>query len=137
MSTAFVTISGVCIALLLSYLVDGFYFGKEFAIPSANIVIYNVLSSDRGPDLYGVESWRFYFSNLFVNFNVSLGFVCIALSLGFKRVFSNRVGIVSFASLLIWFAAMQSRPHKEERFLFVIYPCICLLASYVNMCFLI
>ena len=44
--------SGVSIALLLSYLVDGFYFGKDFAIPSANIVIYNVLSSDRGPDLY-------------------------------------------------------------------------------------
>ena len=51
-STAFVTVAGVSIALLLSYLVDGFYFGKDFAIPSANIVIYNVLSSDRGPDLY-------------------------------------------------------------------------------------
>ena len=53
-STAFVTVAGVSIALLLSYLVDGFYFGKDFAIPSANIVIYNVLSSDRGPDLYVV-----------------------------------------------------------------------------------
>ena len=80
---------------------------------------------------YGVESWRFYFSNLFVNFNASLAFVCVALSLGLKRVFSNRVGIVCFASALIWFSAMQSRPHKEERFLFVIYPCICVLASYV------
>ena len=81
---------------------------------------------------YGVESWRFYFSNLFVNFNISLVFVCVALSLGLKRVLSNRVGIVSFASALIWFSAMQSRPHKEERFLFVIYPCICVLASYVS-----
>ena len=83
---------------------------------------------------YGVESWRFYFSNLFVNFNLSLAFVCVALSLGLKKVFSNRVGIVSFASALIWFSAMQSRPHKEERFLFVIYPCICVLSSYVCVC---
>lgn len=65
-----------------------------------------------------------------MNFNFSLIFVGLALSFGLKRLMKNRVKIVALASMLIWFAAMQSRPHKEERFLFVIYPCICLLSSH-------
>lgn len=64
-STGLVTLAGVLLALALSYLIDGYYFGRDIVIPSANIVIYNVLSSDRGPDLYVEESLSHRFISFF------------------------------------------------------------------------
>ena len=33
------------------------------------------------------------------------------------------------ASLFLWLAAMQSRAHKEERFLYAVYPLLCFAAA--------
>eukprot|EP00058_Branchiostoma_floridae_P005995 XP_002591483.1 hypothetical protein BRAFLDRAFT_105255 [Branchiostoma floridae] len=55
--------------------------------------------SDHGPDIYGVEPWTFYFLNGFLNFNVVFLMGLVAMPLG------------------------------EERFLFPVYPLICLCAA--------
>lgn len=48
--------------------IDSDTYGRVVIAP-LNIVLYNVFSSSRGPDLYGTEPWHFYFVNGFLNFN--------------------------------------------------------------------
>jgi alpha-1,2-mannosyltransferase len=39
------------------------------------------------------------------------------------------------APMVLWFALLTSRPHKEERFLFPVYPLVCLAAAWaVHFC---
>lgn len=49
-------------------LVDTHYYGK-FVLAPLNIVAYNVFSK-HGANLYGVETWFFYYLNCFLNLNV-------------------------------------------------------------------
>lgn len=50
--------------------VDTAYYGYG-TFSSWNIVAYNVFGSEgRGPELYGVEPWSFFFKNLALNFNL-------------------------------------------------------------------
>lgn len=51
-------------------LTDSLYYGKLVIAP-LNIVLYNVFSP-HGANLYGIEPWTFYFSNLLLNFNLVL-----------------------------------------------------------------
>ena len=50
--------------------IDSHYYGKTTIAP-LNIVTYNVLSSDKGSDLYGTEPWTFYLFNGILNFNLA------------------------------------------------------------------
>src|SRR5262245_21270639 len=51
-----------------SILIDH-YFYHQWVFAVGNIIRYNVFDSSRGPTLYGVEPWTFYFVNSFLNFN--------------------------------------------------------------------
>jgi len=110
-----VTILGAVYILLPLTLIERFYYGK-WAIPSANALIYNLISND--PSRFGVESWTYYLKNLLLNFNVFLPFV----------IFQKEIDWVTFTVLASFFAfSMQA--HKEERFLYHIYPLISLLSA--------
>ena len=124
-----------------------------------NIVFYNVFSGPgKGPEIYGTEPWWFYFANLALNFNIMLplGLLCAPLlvrlfcdkysseatELMFDQVLFHLLSMpnsqdrVSTSTLFnfsiqfyIWLVIFSSQPHKEERFMFVAYPTICLSAA--------
>ncbi|BES97102.1 Alg9-like mannosyltransferase family [Nesidiocoris tenuis] len=126
-------IISVCIILLPMVRIDSLYFGRLVAAPW-NIVIYNVFTS-HGPDLYGVEPWYFYLLNGFLNFNfiyISAMVTPAALWAVSKLVSVNARNpaclpySLSILPLYLWLIVFTLQPHKEERFLFPVYPLVCL-----------
>ncbi|CAJ0606550.1 unnamed protein product [Cylicocyclus nassatus] len=141
-------VSGIVVGgSLLS--VDSYYYGKRVLAP-LNIVLYNVFSG-HGPDLYGVEPLSYYIKNLVLNWNIaailaplaiplsSLNYLCswkalnehkkwgIPVHPSYWRHYSSL--FLLFASLSAWCIIFFNQPHKEERFLFPVYPLIALMAA--------
>ena len=121
--------------LLPCLIIDSYYYGKP-VIACLNILLYNVFT-DHGPDLYGTEPLSYYLLNGFLNFNfifILALFSIIIIPLCEIIIKSKYKGyrpptlLYSFTLLpmYIWVAIFFSQPHKEERFLFPIYPLICL-----------
>ncbi|KAK7489300.1 hypothetical protein BaRGS_00019408 [Batillaria attramentaria] len=117
----------LAVLLLPVVLIDTYYFGKLVIAP-LNIVLYNVFS-DHGPDLYGVEPLSYYLFNGFLNFNVV--FLMALVSLPVAMIVSWVLQLPSkskppvwltMAPMYIWILIFFTRPHKEERFLFPVYP---------------
>uniref|UniRef100_A0A182YI89 Mannosyltransferase n=1 Tax=Anopheles stephensi TaxID=30069 RepID=A0A182YI89_ANOST len=111
-------------------LIDSLYFGT-FTVAALNIIRYNVFTS-HGPDLYGVEPVMFYAKNLFLNHNITLVLslsyplvVVIAAALGIRNT-KNRLspmqGLWLMSPLYLWLLVFVIQPHKEERFIFPVYP---------------
>jgi Alg9-like mannosyltransferase family len=92
-----------------------------------NFIQYNVIGGGES-SLYGVESWPFYLINGTLNFGVALPaalFLAPAALLGAIDVTSARITTRTawaVAPLYVWIAAISALPHKEERFLYVVYP---------------
>jgi alpha-1,2-mannosyltransferase len=113
--------------------IDYEYYQKWMIVP-LNIVLYNVLNTDpsRGPNLYGTEPWHFYLQNGLLNFNIA--FLLALLSaltvfLGKNQVMTKEHGWrLSF--FYLWLFVFMKQPHKEERFIYVVYPLICWNASF-------
>lgn len=113
--------------------IDSFFY-RKFVIVPLQIVLYNVFGGDLGPDLYGTAAWHYYSANLLLNFNVIYLFAVasvILVPLTYK-LFGTGSGsaplnktLVKLASFYIWTAIFTAQPHKEERFMFVIYPLLC------------
>lgn len=118
------------VLLVLSVLVDYHYYGR-WTSSVMNLLIYNVLGGGES-HLYGTEGPLFYLRNAFNNFNFC--FVLALLFIAFipltKRKYAPDLFIV-VSPLYIWLAFMSLQPHKEERFLYPIYPLICIAASAV------
>merc|ERR1711962_1606859 len=114
--------------------IDSHYYGKTVLAP-LNIVLYNVFGGG-GPDLYGVEPWTFYFINGLLNFNIV--FIMALVSLPVCVILGRMTGEhehplkipvwLTLSGLYIWVIIFFTRPHKEERFLFPVYPLILLNA---------
>ncbi|ESN96300.1 hypothetical protein HELRODRAFT_68493, partial [Helobdella robusta] len=127
----------LCLTPLI--LIDSYYYGKLVVAPF-NIILYNVFS-EHGPDLYGVEPWTFYFFNSFLNFNFAFPLALISLPILVGELFYlitlknyQAFNLLTFfhtsiLGMYIWIAVFFTRPHKEERFLFPMYPLICLCAA--------
>ncbi|KAK4484676.1 hypothetical protein RD792_007265 [Penstemon davidsonii] len=116
--------------MALSVFVDYFYYGK-WTSSVLNLLIYNVLGGGES-HLYGTEGPLFYLRNGFNNFNF-----CFVLALLFivmfpiaKKKYAPEL-LVIISPIYIWLAFMSLQPHKEERFLYPIYPLICVAASAV------
>lgn len=128
---AFVSGTIVSVALLgLSALVDHYYY-KRWTSSVLNLLLYNVLGGGES-HLYGVEGPLFYLRNGFNNFNF-----CFVLALLFpitllvhivRRKYVPEL-LVIISPVYIWLGFMSLQPHKEERFLYPIYPLICVAAS--------
>ncbi|EDO35244.1 predicted protein [Nematostella vectensis] len=118
-------ISLIAILVTLVY-VDTYFYGKMVITP-LNIVMYNVFGKG-GADLYGVEPWTYYFRNGFLNFNIV--FLLAFLVLPIVVIPSSILPIwLPISGMYIWIAIFFTRPHKEERFLFPIYPLFCLFGA--------
>lgn len=128
----FVSFVGWCIIALVIFLVplvliDSYYFGKLVVAPF-NIMLYNVFSQ-HGPDLYGVEPLSYYLFNGFLNFNVifflALLSIPVVLLLGLitRLPTNDRIPLwLLLSPMYIWILIFFTQPHKEERFLFPVYP---------------
>ncbi|XP_015748741.1 PREDICTED: alpha-1,2-mannosyltransferase ALG9-like [Acropora digitifera] len=134
----------LCVVSLILFLgpliyIDSFYYGKTVVAP-LNIVLYNVFGKG-GPSLYGVEPWTFYFLNGALNFNVAFPLALLSLpACVFVRLLNIQTPLKKFPSsvlpvwltlsgMYIWVLIFFTRPHKEERFLFPIYPFFCLFGA--------
>ncbi|XP_036076395.1 alpha-1,2-mannosyltransferase ALG9 isoform X3 [Rousettus aegyptiacus] len=116
--------------------IDSYYYGKLVIAP-LNIVLYNVFTP-HGPDLYGTEPWYFYLINGFLNFNVVFALALLVLPLTslmeylLQRFHVQNLGHpywLTLAPMYIWLIIFFIQPHKEERFLFPVYPLICLCGA--------
>lgn len=128
-------VSGTTI-LLPTVAIDSVYFGK-LTIAPLNIVFYNVFTS-HGPDLYGTEPWTYYFVNGFLNYNLiwllalaTPAILCAAAWLIPSKTSSTLYlpYYLSLAPLYLWLFVFWVQPHKEERFLFPIYPMIAMCGA--------
>ncbi|KAI0308111.1 asparagine-linked glycosylation 9 protein isoform a [Multifurca ochricompacta] len=126
--------------------IDSYFYGKVTAV-FWNIVKYNVFSdASRGPGLYGTEPWYYYFLNLSLNFNILLPmalFSLPALAITYKidrRRLGNAIPSVEQSSpfrllalrllpLYIWIGILSVQPHKEERFMYPVFPLVCFNAA--------
>lgn len=117
-------------------LIDSTYFGK-FTFAPLNLIIYNVFTS-HGPNLYGVEPISYYFINGFLNFNViwllAMVTPIMILLCHFYIPAKSRPTLylpyyLSLSPFYAWLIVFCIQPHKEERFLFPIYPMVCLCGA--------
>ena len=100
--------------------------------------MYNVLGgSGRGPSAFGTEPANFYIKNLLLNFNVwfvlaGLAVPVLALQFVAQRGNSRFTlirGLFFTAPFYLWLGLFSLQAHKEERFMYPIYPCIALNAA--------
>lgn len=109
------------------------YFYQKFDFVPLNIVFYNVFGGEgEGPEIFGVEPFSYYILNLLLNFNIIffcafIGLFVNAFIIEQKNGFKTIIG--ASLPLLIWSIIFGTQPHKEERFLYPIYPLIALNAS--------
>ncbi|XP_034937310.1 alpha-1,2-mannosyltransferase ALG9 [Chelonus insularis] len=116
--------------------IDSVYYGKLVIAPF-NLIYYNIFTS-HGPDLYGTAPLSYYLINGFLNFNfifIAALFTPLALLLAWAVVPAKPRSKyclpywLSLAPLYLWMIVIFSQAHKEERFLFPIYPMICLAGA--------
>ncbi|XWS27334.1 hypothetical protein CRYUN_Cryun26dG0106300 [Craigia yunnanensis] len=128
---AFLSGAVTSIALLaLSILVDYYYY-QRWTSSVFNLLVYNVLGGGES-HLYGTEGPLFYIRNGFNNFNFC--FILALLFLGILPIARKKYApdlLIVISPLYIWLAFMSLQPHKEERFLYPIYPLVCVAASAV------
>ncbi|XP_076130616.1 alpha-1,2-mannosyltransferase ALG9 isoform X1 [Alosa pseudoharengus] len=128
--------AALVIFLVPVVLVDSYYYGKLVIAP-LNIVLYNVFTP-HGPDLYGTEPWHYYFLNGFLNFNIVFALALFSLPLtALMEALLQRFNVqnlgrpywLTLSPMYLWMVVFFTQPHKEERFLFPIYPLICLCGA--------
>lgn len=113
-------IIGVTVVVQLAVMViDHVHYG-EWVSATWNIFEYNARNSN--DELYGVEPVSYYIKNIVLNLNYTaiLGFFALPLYLVSGGRSSTVLSIL--ASLWPWVVITFPRPHKEERFLYPIYP---------------
>ncbi|KAH9778966.1 Dol-P-Man:Man(6)GlcNAc(2)-PP-Dol alpha-1,2-mannosyltransferase [Citrus sinensis] len=116
--------------LALSVFVDYQYY-RRWTSSVLNLVVYNVVGGGES-HLYGIEGPLYYLRNAFNNFN--FGFVLALLFVGILPIARKKYApglVVVVSPVYIWLLFMSMQPHKEERFLYPIYPLICVAASAV------
>ena len=122
---------------VLPAIVDGRFYGPHVAngvygavSAVGNLLLYNVAGSGGGGDganLYGTEPPSFYPKNLLLNFN----FVAAAAlpSLALLALLRRGAALLHLAPMLCAFGVFQAMAHKEERFLTMLYPSLCLCTA--------
>ncbi|KAI9674133.1 MAG: mannosyltransferase [Caeruleum heppii] len=126
------------IVLALGVATDLFFYHSLEVVPF-NIVWYNVFGGpSKGPNIFGTEPWHFYIRNLLLNFNIwfilaVLAFPLMTLQVLFKSeapsVQTRLRGFFFISPFYLWLAIFSSQPHKEERFMYPVYPFLGLNAA--------
>lgn len=113
-----------------------------------NFLLYNVSGGGKS-DLYGVEPPLYYFRNGFNQLQFVLPMACMLPIVFYIYRYVRKDKVKSAAKstnecspwmillvtspALLWTTAITLLPHKEERFLYVVYPVIILAASAVTV----
>jgi len=122
---------------VFSACVDFWFYGKP-TLAVLNLIMYNVFPKENaGPDLFGVEDWKYYAFNLVLNVHAASLLLVLFPFLWIidfvKDVWPTRKSASERAffltPLFVWLLVMFNQPHKEERFMAPIYPLICLTAA--------
>ena len=110
--------------------VDRKQYGKLVS-PPWNILVYNTQAG--GDELYGIEPLSYYVKNLALNFNyvAFAGIIALPLVVLLRR--DDPSILVLLVPMYVWLGVVFPRPHKEERFLFTIYPALCLGAALLSV----
>ncbi|KAG0649148.1 Dol-P-Man:Man(8) c(2)-PP-Dol alpha-1 [Hyphodiscus hymeniophilus] len=128
------------LVLLFEFIVSGFFYKQPVVVPF-NIVMYNIFSGPgRGPEIYGTEAWHFYIRNLLLNFNIWFLLAVAALPLFFLKKMLSRSpqeggsvtglrSIIFMSPFYLWLGIFSFQPHKEERFMYPMYPALALNAA--------
>ncbi|KAH8597220.1 glycosyltransferase family 22 protein [Bisporella sp. PMI_857] len=128
------------LVLLFEFLISGFFYKKLVVVP-LNIIFYNIFSgAGKGPDIFGTEPWHFYIRNLLLNFNIWFVLAVAALPLFvLKKLLSRSVqdrgvitglrSIIFISPFYLWLGIFSFQPHKEERFMYPMYPALALNAA--------
>ncbi|CAK9151698.1 unnamed protein product [Ilex paraguariensis] len=128
---AFLSGAVTSLALMALSLVVDYYYYKRWTSSVLNLLYYNVLGGGES-HLYGTEGPLYYLRNGFNNFNFC--FVLALLFLAILPIARKKYApdlLVVISPIYIWLAFMSLQPHKEERFLYPIYPLVCVAASAV------
>ena len=130
--------TGTNVTQALQFFIDLFFY-RRIALVPYNIIKYNIFSgSGKGPDIYGTEPWHFYLRNLALNFNAWFLLALLALPLLLWQNFVRRqpatrqsfIRNVTFATpFYLWLIIFSLQPHKEERFMYPLYPLLALNAA--------
>lgn len=126
--------------LAISTAIDFLLYGK-FTSPTLNILLYN--AGGNGDVLYGVEPVNYYIRNFLLTMTISWPVSVSAPLIYLKEYFSlpafpsakslgllGMFGVVAVSASL-WIAVLFYRPHKEERFMYPVYPLLAFMASSV------
>jgi hypothetical protein len=109
--------------------------------PPINILLYNAIGGS-GDELYGIEPAMYYIKNLALNTGISWPLALITPIILLISLYSYIIIkaknsdlwidyslFIVYLSALIWLIMLFMRPHKEERFMYPIYPILCLMGS--------
>jgi alpha-1,2-mannosyltransferase len=113
--------------LIPTLFIEHSFYGR-WTFPSLNAVLYNMAGRAGGPDLFGTEPWYYYLLNLGLNFSVLLPVALLNGPLVLLQSFTKEK-ILLWANMFLSLMIFSMQNHKEERFLFALYPLICLNAS--------
>ena len=112
------------------------FFYHDFVLVPLKIVLYNVLGgSDRGPSIFGTGPWDFYSRNLLLNFNLWYLLALVVGPLLFLQSASRTQAttkqtllrtVIFIMPFYLWMAVFTLQPHKEERFMYPVYPFLAL-----------
>ncbi len=133
---------------IVGRVVDHRYYGF-WADPTRNILSYN--AGGNGDNLYGTEPAMYYVRNLVLTCGPAFPLAASSPLLLLreygllpylpprkKAVHAERVKLyfVIMATALVWLLLLFSRPHKEERFMYPVYPLLSLMAGFTSVTFL-
>lgn len=124
----------LCVAFLavlcgLITIVDSFFYKTKLFVPM-NIVLYNVFTAEgEGPEIFGTEPFSYYVKNLLLNFNFVLPAAVGGSVLALIGKLDTSELVTVTLPLLLWSTIFGLQAHKEERFVYPVYPLINILAS--------
>lgn len=110
--------------LLPTILIDRIYYGRWTVTPW-NALTYNLLAPrNAGPAVFGTEPASFLVKNLLLNFTLLLPLALLAMVVDRSKATSKMW--ITWTGTVAIFSRMA---HKEERFLYPIYPLIIVLSA--------
>ncbi|KAG7673727.1 hypothetical protein Ndes2437B_g01890 [Nannochloris sp. 'desiccata'] len=142
------TLLTALVATLVPLVVADKVFYGNWKASLYNFLVYNVSGGGQSA-LYGVESPSYYLRNGFnqLQFILPLSLILplvgmlswVAKGINTRSVSTTKKKAqrrsldlnlcIAVSPLFLWLAAITALPHKEERFLFVVYPLACLAAA--------